>query len=36
LLLTAVAPSPGTGTVDVTLPTAARPSPLDTAKDSST
>ena len=33
-MLTAVAPSAGTGTVDVTLTTAAGTSPVDTAKDS--
>jgi hypothetical protein len=35
-VLTAVAPSAGTGTVDVTVTTAAGTSPVDTAKDSFT
>jgi hypothetical protein len=33
-MLPAVAPSAGTGTVDVTVTTAARTSPADTAKES--
>jgi hypothetical protein len=36
LVLTAVASSAGTGTVDVTVTTAAGTSPVDTAKDSFT
>ena len=35
-MLTAVAPSAGTGTVDVTVTTAAGTGPVDTAKDSFT
>ena len=36
MLLTAVTPSAGTGTVDVTVTTAVGTSPVDTAKDSFT